>query len=157
MAEYLSLKTIRDVRVWELSPNQTRNNSSSARKEESVDMAKQIMIVDDDKNILDFMHLALAFEGYDVRISTTGRDLPKMRRNELPDLILLDVKLIDEDGRTICRELKSNEQTKDVPIIMLSAHVSERKLRQECPVDDFLPKPFELGTLLNKVEKLLPA
>lgn len=119
-------------------------------------MAKQIMIVDDDRNILDFMHLALAYNGYDVRVSTTGRDLPKMHRSELPDLILLDVKLIDEDGRTICKQLKENEQTKDVPIIMLSAHiVSERKLRQDCPVDDFLPKPFELDTLLNKVEKLL--
>ena len=120
-------------------------------------MAKQIMIVDDDNNILEFMHLALAFAGYDVRVSTTGRDLQKIQLNDLPDLILLDVKLINEDGRTICKQLKANEQTKDVPIIMLSAHVSERKLRQECPVDDFLAKPFELAKLLAKVEKLLPA
>lgn len=114
------------------------------------------MIVDDDKNILEFMHLALAFEGYDVRVSTTGRDLQQVQPSELPDLILLDVRLIDEDGRVICKQLKSNEQTKDVPIIMLSAHVSERKLRQECPVDDFLAKPFELDNLLDKVEKHLP-
>ncbi len=119
-------------------------------------MAKQIMIVDDDNNILEFMHLALEFEGYNVRVSTSGKDLQHMRRNELPDLILLDVRLIDEDGRMIRKQLKSNEQTKDVPIIMLSAHVSERKLRQECPVDDFLAKPFELDILLDKVEKLLP-
>ncbi len=119
-------------------------------------MAKQIMIVDDDNNILEFMHLALEFEGYDVRVSTSGKDLQRMQRNELPDLILLDVRLINEDGRVICKELKSNEHTRDVPIIMLSAHLSERKLRQECPVDDFLAKPFELDTLLNKVEKHLP-
>ncbi len=118
-------------------------------------MAKQIMIVDDDTNILEFMHLALEFEGYNVRVSTSGKDLQHMQLNELPDLILLDVRLINEDGRLICKQLKSNEQTKDVPIIMLSAHVSERKLRQECPVDDFLAKPFELNTLLDKVEKLL--
>ncbi len=97
-------------------------------------MGKQIMIVDDDKNILEFMHLALAFEGYDVRVSTTGKDLQQVQPGELPDLILLDVKLIDEDGRVICKQLKTNEQTKDVPIIMLSAHVSERKLREECPL-----------------------
>jgi DNA-binding response OmpR family regulator len=119
-------------------------------------MAKQIMIVDDDRNILEFMHLALAFEGYDVRVSTTGRDLQEAESEELPDLILLDVKLAEEDGRVICKQLKTNEQTKDVPIIMLSAHVSERKVRQECPIDDFLAKPFELGTLLDKVEKHLP-
>ena len=120
-------------------------------------MGKQIMIVDDDKNILEFMHLALAFEGYDVRVSTTGKDLQQVQPGELPDLILLDVKLIDEDGRVICKQLKTNEQTKDVPIIMLSAHVSERKLREECPIDDFLAKPFELDILLDKVEKHLPA
>ena len=118
-------------------------------------MAKQIMIVDDDRNILEFMHLALAFEGYDVRVSTTGKDLQKTQPDELPDLILLDVKLAEEDGRVICKQLKTNEQTKDVPIIMLSAHVSERKIRQECPIDDFLPKPFELDILLDKVEKHL--
>lgn len=118
-------------------------------------MAKQIMIVDDDHNILEFMHLALEFEGYDVRVSTSGKELQRMQRNELPDLILLDVRLVNEDGRTICKELKSNTQTKDVPIIMLSAHISERKLREECPVDDFLAKPFELDILLDKVEKQL--
>ena len=119
-------------------------------------MAKQIMIVDDDTNILEFMHLALAFEGYDVRVSTTGRDLQEVQPDNLPDLILLDVKLVEEDGRAICKQLKTNEQTKDVPIIMLSAEVSERKLREECPVDDFLAKPFDLDTLLGKVEKQLP-
>jgi DNA-binding response OmpR family regulator len=119
-------------------------------------MAKQIVIVDDDMNILEFMQLALEYEGYDVRVSTTGKDIQQIRQSDLPDLILLDVKLAEEDGRVICKQLKTNEQTKDVPIIMLSAHVSERQLRQECPADDFLAKPFELDTLLAKVEKQLP-
>ena len=118
-------------------------------------MAKQIMIVDDDRIILEFMNLALTFEGYDVQVSSTGRDLQQVQPGDLPDLILLDVKLIEEDGRVICKQLKTNEQTKDVPIIMLSAQVSERTVRQECPVDDFLAKPFELDTLLCKVEKHL--
>lgn len=119
-------------------------------------MAKQIMIVDDDRNILEFMHLALVLEGYDVRVSTSGRDLQEVKSCNLPDLILLDVKLVEEDGRAICKELKTNERTKDVPIIMLSAHATERQVRKECPVDDFLSKPFELETLLDKVEKQLP-
>jgi DNA-binding response OmpR family regulator len=119
-------------------------------------MAKQIVIVDDDINILKFMQLALAYEGYDVRISTTGKGIQQGRQSDLPDLILLDVKLAEEDGRAICKYLKTNEQTKDVPIIMLSANVSERQVRQACPVDDFLAKPFELESLLAKVENLLP-
>lgn len=119
-------------------------------------MAKQIMIVDDETGILEFMQLALAYEGYDVRVSTSGKDIQQIRQSDLPDLILLDVKLADEDGRAICKQLKTNEQTKDVPIIMLSAQVSERQIRQACPADDFLAKPFELDTLLDKVENLLP-
>ena len=118
-------------------------------------MAKQIMVVDDDSTILEFMHLALSFEGYHVRVSTTGRELHQVDPRELPDLILLDVKLIEEDGRVICTQLKTHEQTKHVPIIMISAHVSERRLRQDCPADDVLAKPFDLQTLLDKVEQQL--
>jgi CheY-like chemotaxis protein len=115
-------------------------------------MAKQILIVD----ILEFMQLTLGYEGYNVRVSTTGKELQQLRPSDLPDLILLDVRLTEEDGRVICKQLKTNEQTKDIPIIMISAHVSERQLRQACPADDFLAKPFELETLLDKVEKHLP-
>ena len=118
-------------------------------------MAKQIMIVDDDQDILDLMYLMLANEGYDVLASTTAHEIQQLRPSELPDLILLDVKLAEEDGRAICQRLKSDEQTKDIPIIMLSAQVTERQVRQVCPVDDFLAKPFELGTLYDKVEKQL--
>jgi len=118
-------------------------------------MAKQIMIVDDNSDILKVMQLALFFEGYDVHISTTGRELRQLPLQELPDLILLDVKLIEEDGRVLCRLLKANEHTKDVPIIMISAHVSERKLREECPADDVLAKPFDLETFLDKVAQQL--
>jgi DNA-binding response OmpR family regulator len=120
-------------------------------------MAKHIMIVDDDSAILEFMQLALVFAGYDVRVSTTGRELQKVAPEELPDLLLLDVRLQGEDGRAICKRLKANEQTKELPIVMLSAHVSERRLRADCPADDVLAKPFDLQTLIDKVENLLPA
>ena len=119
-------------------------------------MAKQIMIVDDDRDILEFMYLMLAYEGYDVLVSTTAEEIQQMRPSDLPDLILLDVKLAEQDGRVICQRLKTNEQTKDIPIIMLSAHVTERQVRQVCPADDFIAKPFALETLYAKVGKQLP-
>ena len=119
-------------------------------------MAKQIMIVDDDRDILEFLHLMLAFEGYDVLVSTTAEEIQQLRPSDLPDLLLLDVILSEEDGRVICQRLKTNEQTKDIPIIMLSAQVTERQVRHVCPADDFLAKPFEMDTLLDKVKKQLP-
>jgi DNA-binding response OmpR family regulator len=123
--------------------------------EDSAVMAKQIMIVDDDRDILELMYLMLAYEGYDVHVSTTAHEIQQLRPSDLPDLILLDVKLAEEDGRVICQRLKSDEQTKDIPIIMFSAQVTERQVRQVCPVDDFLAEPFALETLYDKVEKQL--
>ena len=115
----------------------------------------RILIVDDNLTNVKVLQTRLAAEGYEIVTAADGEEGLAAARQHTPDLILLDVKLIEEDGRVICKQLKTNEQTKDVPIIMLSAHVSERKIRQECPVDDFLAKPFELDTLLCKVEKHL--
>jgi CheY-like chemotaxis protein len=119
-------------------------------------MAKQIMIVDDDIDSLELMQLIFEYAGYDVQGSTTGKDLQQLRQSKLPDLILLDIKQAEDEGRAICKYLKTNEQTKEVPIIMLSAHFPVKQLKEACPADDFLAKPFELDTLLDKVEQQLP-
>ena len=119
-------------------------------------MAKQIMIVNDDVDSLELMQLMLECAGYDVQGCTTVNDLQQLRQSDLPDLILLDMKQAEEEGRGICKHLKTNEQTKEVPIILLSAHFPFRELKEVCPADDFLAKPFELDTLLDKVEQQLP-
>jgi CheY-like chemotaxis protein len=71
-------------------------------------------------------------------------------------LLLQDTMFASVQQGEICKQLKSHEQTRDIPIIMLSAHASERKIPEVCPADDFLAKPFHLETLLNKVEQQLP-
>jgi CheY-like chemotaxis protein len=119
-------------------------------------MAKQIMIVDDDADNLELMQLMLECAGYDVQGSTTLEDLQQLQQSNRPDLILLDMKQAEDKGRAICNHLKTNEQTKEVPIIMLSAHFASRQLKEVCPADDCLAKPFELDTLLDKVEQQLP-
>ena len=118
-------------------------------------MAKQIMIVDDDEDNLELMQLIFECAGYDARGSTTRKEIQQVQPGDLPDLILLDVKLAEDEGRAICKDLKTNEQTKAVPIIMLCEYVPVRQLREAYPADDFLAKPFELDTLLDKVERLL--
>ena len=118
-------------------------------------MSKQIMIVDDDVDNLELMQLIFECAGYNARGSTTGKDIQQVQPGDLPDLILLDVELAEDEGGAICKHLKTNELTKAVPIIMLSAYVPIRQLRESYPADDFLAKPFELDILLDKVEKLL--
>ncbi len=118
-------------------------------------MAKQIMIVDDDIDSLELMQLLLECAGYDVRGSTTVKEIQQGQLDDLPDLILLDVKRAEDEGRAFCKHLKTNEQTKAVPIIMLSTYVPVRLLKEAYLVDDFIAKPFELDTLLDKVEQQL--
>jgi CheY-like chemotaxis protein len=118
-------------------------------------MTKQIMIVDDDVDNMELMQLVLECAGYDVQGSTYGKAIQLVQPGDLPDLILMDVKQAEDKGHAICTYLKNNEQTRAVPIIMLSAYIPVRKLRKAYPADDFLAKPFELDIFLDKVEKLL--
>ena len=70
-----------------------------------------------------------------------------------PDLLFLDIRLSGSDGRTICRQLKSQEATHRLPIIMLSAHKDTRQMVREAGADDFLAKPFEREDLLALTAK----
>jgi CheY-like chemotaxis protein len=119
-------------------------------------MTKQIMIVDDNRDNLELMQLILECAGYDVQGSTTGKEIQQGRPGQLPDLILLDIKQAEDEGWSLCTHLKANEQTKAVPIILLSGSVPVRHLKAAYPADDFIAKPFELDTLLDKVEQQLP-
>ena len=118
-------------------------------------MAKQIVVVDDDRDILEFMQLTLEYEGYRVKASPDGGCFRQLQPGDLPDLILLDVQLSGEDGRAICRKLRANELTRRIPIILYSAIDVGNQVRKEGYADDFLPKPFSLDTLIDKVQQHL--
>ena len=120
-------------------------------------MAKQIVVVDDDRDILEFMQLTLEYEGYRVKASLDGGCFRQLQPGNLPDLILLDVQLSGEDGRAICRRLRANDLTKRIPIILYSAVDVGNQVRKEGYADDFIAKPFSLDTLINKVQQHLHA
>lgn len=117
-------------------------------------MAK-ILVVDDDEGILDAFQAMLESVGYDVVVSSDGSFLQDLSGKNIPDLILLDVLLSGKDGREICRVLKSQQLTKKIPVIMVSAHPGVEKSVKEAGADDFLEKPFEMGDMLTTVEKNL--
>jgi DNA-binding response OmpR family regulator len=115
-------------------------------------MEKIIYIIDDEESILEALKFMLEYDGYIVKISTTGNVLFEMT-DQLPDLILLDFRLANEDGREIARKLKANEKTKHIPIILISAHLELLKNLKEYGIDDFMAKPFEIDEMLNKINK----
>jgi DNA-binding response OmpR family regulator len=111
-------------------------------------MTHTILVVDDDESILEVVQLVLESEGYSVQTCTTGACLSDLEAHR-PHLILLDVLLAGEDGRVLCQHLKSNEQTRTIPVILLSAQ--SYKAINGCGADDYLEKPFDVDRLLTVV------
>ena len=90
-------------------------------------MSKKILIVDDDPVILQGIMLVLKDAGYAIESSTRGEFTCKQAQSSRPDLIILDVMLSGQDGRTIAQELKHKKSTKGIPIIMISASENMEK------------------------------
>src|SRR5947209_10868289 len=116
---------------------------------------KKILVVDDEPDILEFLQVILEEEGYVVATTDKGEYVEKLHDGGLPDLILLDVLLSGKDGRDIVKQLKRQEETKHIPVIMFSAHPSAEETARACGADDFLPIPFEIDVLLNIIANYL--
>jgi len=118
-------------------------------------MPKRILIADDDPGIVDAVQLMLQFYGYDVDFTYNGNDVLELNKGHLPDLILLDIWMSGVDGRDVCREFKQRESTRHVPVLMISASKDVAGSVMEAGADDFLPKPFDMDELVNRIERLL--
>jgi DNA-binding response OmpR family regulator len=114
-------------------------------------MRKKILVIDDDPDILDAVQMLLESEGFSVTTSTNGNDVEKLCET-LPDLILLDILLSGNDGREIAKKVKRREKTKNIPIVMMSAHPTAQKSIKKYLADDYIAKPFDIDILLNKIK-----
>jgi CheY-like chemotaxis protein len=116
----------------------------------------RIFIGDDDEDIIEILGIILRSEGYDVYTTTNAEELfsPSL---QLPDLILLDVFMLGIDGEDICRRAKKNEQTRDIPLLFLSANTNLDQLCKHNNADGYITKPFEIEHLLKKIAGFLPA
>jgi len=112
---------------------------------------KRILVVDDEPDILEFLQVILEEEGYAVVTSDKGEFLEQLHNGGLPHLILLDVLLSGKDGREIVKYLKNQQETKHIPVIMISAHPSAEETARQAGADDFLAKPFNIDALLAKI------
>ncbi len=116
-----------------------------------------IYIVEDDKNILEIESFALKNSGYDIRGFSCAKDFFQALRDFLPDLILLDIMLPDEDGLSILQKLRTNKTTQDLPIIMVTAKATEidKVKGLDSGADDYMTKPFGVMELISRVKALL--
>ena len=115
---------------------------------------KKILIADDDEGIVDAVTMILEVMGYEVEFTYDGGAVIDAVKNK-PDLILLDIWMSGHDGRDICKQLKSDPQYKEIPVLMISASRDIRQSALDAGANDFMEKPFEMDSLLNKVDFLL--
>ena len=120
-------------------------------------MAEKILIVDDDIDTLRLVGLMLQRQGYEISAANNGIQALAMAQTEHPDLILLDIMMPDIDGVEVTRRLRSNDQTKDVPVIMFTAktQVEDKILGFEAGADDYLTKPTQPRELFVHVKAVL--
>lgn len=119
-------------------------------------MGQKILAVDDDRDILDALKHVLYYGGYEVVTSINAENIFEQVERYKPNLILLDIMLSGKDGRQVCRQLKTNLTTKQIPIIMISATPGLRQDILSCGAEDFIAKPFDINDLLNRIaQKLL--
>ncbi len=108
------------------------------------------MIADDDPGILDAVEAMLEFGGYQVSSTPNGATLLEIE-DDFPDLLLLDIWMPGTDGRDVCKQLKAQENSRKMPIIMISASTELERSAKEAGADDFLEKPFDMDELLQKI------
>ena len=120
-------------------------------------MAKKILVVDDEEDVLLVLEARLQSQGYEVLTESDGMSGLARARHEKPDLIILDVMLPKLDGYKVCRMLKFDDLYRHIPIILLTARVQEndRKTGSEQGADAYLTKPFDAAQLLAEIKTLL--
>ena len=118
---------------------------------------EKILVIEDDRDIAELMEFNLRAENFRVELSHNGREGLQKAQKGLPDLILLDLMLPDLNGLEICKELKRDNRTKHIPILMVTAKGTEmdRVVGFELGADDYLAKPFSTRELILRVKAIL--
>jgi len=129
-------------------------------------MSKRVLVVDDDPDVRLFNTTVLEENGYTPLVATNGEEGLEMVRNELPDLVILDVMMPKQSGIRLYRELKTDKALKDIPVIILSGIAEKTFLRsqnaltefggeQVPPPETYIEKPVEPDELAGVVKKVL--
>jgi len=119
-------------------------------------MAKTILIVDDEPDVLKMESFRVKRSGYEVLTATNGEDALLLVRQRHPDLVLLDVRMPVLQGTAVCAQIKSDGALRSIPVVLVTAS-SDAVVEcvKGCGADDYLLKPFEPDELLAKVKKFV--
>jgi len=117
-------------------------------------MKKKILIVEDDPGVQDICKIVFQRAGYETCIYANGMEVMQ-NKYEKPDVFVLDKQLSGSSGLDLCRYLKEGEDTKDIPVLMISASPDIGALYKQSGADDYIEKPFTMKDILQKVSVVL--
>lgn len=117
----------------------------------------RLLVVEDDFDISNMLRIYFAGQGYGVDVATRGSDALEKTRQNIPELIVLDIMLPDIDGFEVCRQLRTNTRTSHIPVIFLTQkdERSDRLQGLELGADDYITKPFDIEELKLRVQNAI--
>ncbi|MEN2434733.1 response regulator [Weeksellaceae bacterium A-14] len=118
---------------------------------------KKILIADDEHKIVMTLEYAFRRAGYEIFIARDGSEVLEILKESIPDVILLDIMMPNIDGYTTLKQIRSNQDYKNIRVILLSAKTGEADIRKgkELGADAYITKPYSIKKLTEKVEELL--
>ncbi|WP_316813096.1 response regulator transcription factor [Pedobacter heparinus] len=115
-----------------------------------------IFIIEDNEDIGFILDYFLNEEGFSVKLFPTVMAFSNAFRSSIPDLFLIDVMLPDGNGIELCDEIKKDFRSANIPVLIMSANADKPSI-EACEAEEFIPKPFDLQFLLDKIKTHLPA
>ncbi|MDN3588957.1 response regulator [Pedobacter aquatilis] len=115
-------------------------------------MGKRICVLEDNEDIRDIIGYILSEGEYEVKYFANIADFKSGATEFNANLFLLDVMLPDGNGIDLCCELKADEKTQHMPIVMMSANFSSAEMKSKCKADDFIPKPFDIDDFVHRLD-----
>ena len=118
---------------------------------------RKILIADDEHKIVMTLEYSFRKAGYEIYIARDGSEVLEILKEQIPDVILLDIMMPNIDGYTTLSEIKKNEKYKDIKVIFLSAKTGESDIKKgmEMGADAYVTKPYSIKKLMEQVEELL--
>jgi DNA-binding response OmpR family regulator len=118
---------------------------------------RRILVIEDDQDVRETVKFLLDLKGFRVYTSSTGADVFTIVDKIKPHLIITDIFLGKLDGRVICRSIKSNPKTSNIPVIIMSSASDIYNTIHDVGANDVVLKPFDENTLLNRIQRQLSA
>ena len=116
---------------------------------------RKIFLVEDNEAIREILEIFLTSENYDVKSFASVSEFEERDTYVIPDLYLFDVMLPDGSGIDLCQQIKKDQENKDIPVIIMSAHANLSHMQYLCQPDDLIAKPFDIENVLARIQKII--